>query len=289
MTRDLFRKYYVLTKPGIIYGNVLTALAGFLLAAHWHIPVGLLLATLAGTSLVIASGCVFNNYLDRGIDNKMKRTQQRALVQGTVSGRSALIYATVLGILGFALILLFANVRVALVGLVGFIDYVVLYGYTKRQSVHGTIVGSISGAASVVAGYVAVTNRFDIGALLVFLLLVAWQMPHFYAIALYRSKDYGAAGIPVMPLKKGLAHTKTEIFVYIGLFVIVNILLTVYGYTGYVYLVVMTCISALWLAIGVRQPFSSSTAVVWGKQMFLYSLIVIVVLSFMLSVGGSLV
>src|SRR3954464_10710331 len=100
MTKTDYKAYYYLTKPGIIQANVMTAAAGFLFASTHHIDFGLLLATLAGTALIIASACVFNNYIDRDIDKKMSRTQKRATVTGEISKRNTLFFATTLGILG---------------------------------------------------------------------------------------------------------------------------------------------------------------------------------------------
>src|SRR4051812_20014357 len=94
------KTYLLLTKPGIIMGNLITTVGGFALASRGCIDGWLLLATFVGLSLVIASACVFNNYFDRTIDGKMKRTQNRALVTGLVSGKNALFFAALLGILG---------------------------------------------------------------------------------------------------------------------------------------------------------------------------------------------
>jgi len=106
----VLKAYYQLTKPGIIYGNILTATAGFLFATKLrHIHIGLLLATLIGTALVIAAACVFNNYIDRGIDKKMARTKKRALVQGAIPARNALVYATVLVLAGFGVLIAKTN------------------------------------------------------------------------------------------------------------------------------------------------------------------------------------
>src|SRR6266581_790040 len=101
VSKKSVKTYYRLTKPGIIYGNVLTATAGFLLASKGHVDFWRLVATIAGISLVIASACVFNNYIDRGIDKKMARTKKRALVRGIISPQTALIYAVALGLMGF--------------------------------------------------------------------------------------------------------------------------------------------------------------------------------------------
>jgi protoheme IX farnesyltransferase len=127
------RTYYRLTKPGIIYGNVMTTLAGFLFAGTWSrgsFDIVLLLATVCGTSLVIASACVANNYIDQDIDRTMERTKKRALVMGDISGRSAIIFSIVLGITGFGLLLGLVNVLTAAAGAVAFIFYVVLYGWS---------------------------------------------------------------------------------------------------------------------------------------------------------------
>lgn len=280
----MLRAYYRLTKPGIIYGNLLTAAAGFLLAARGHIRFWLLLATLLGTGLVIASACVFNNYIDRDIDRRMARTRRRALVTGQVTARNALIYATAMLILGVAILIAGTNLLVLAVGLSAFIIYVLFYGLAKRRSVHGTLVGSLSGAAPPLAGYLAVTDHLDGGAALVFLVLVFWQMPHFYAIAIRRLKDYRAAGLPVLPVRQGIRATKLQIVAYIIAFAAANSLLSVFGYTGYVYLAVMLAVSLTWLYYG-WQGFSTKDDQQWARQLFLISLLVILSLSVMLSVG----
>ncbi|MEK9196104.1 MAG: UbiA family prenyltransferase, partial [Patescibacteria group bacterium] len=106
----MIKTYYQITKPGIIRGNVMTAIAGFLLASKGEIDLWLLLAVASGTSLIIASGCVFNNYIDRNIDAIMHRTKNRALVTKEISACSALVYATSLSIVGFAILIMYANV-----------------------------------------------------------------------------------------------------------------------------------------------------------------------------------
>jgi protoheme IX farnesyltransferase len=283
----MLKKYYWLTKPGIIYGNALTALAGFLFAAKWHIDFGLLFAVIAGTSLVIAAACVFNNCIDRNIDKVMGRTKKRALVTGSISLSNAIIFGVVLGLIGFTVLTWFTNSLVVIIGAIAFIDYVVLYGWSKRRSTWGTIVGSISGAAPIVAGYVAVTNRIDIGAILLFLLLVLWQMPHFYAIALYRLDDYKAARIPVLPAVNGLQATKLQVLLYIVGFIAAAIALTGFGYAGYTFLAIMVILSSVWLWKGLRD-FHTPDSKSWGRGMFLFSLIIILALSISLSVGSVL-
>lgn len=283
--RDTIKTYYALTKPGIIYSNVLAAVAGFLLASRGDIHFETLLGTIFGVAFVIAAACVFNNYLDRSIDKNMARTKNRALVTGRVSGLSALIYASVLTVLGFGILALTTNVLTVSIGIAAIIFYVVLYGVSKRWSVHGTVVGSISGALPPVAGYTAVTNNLDTAALLLGLIWVFWQMPHFYAIAMYRRKDYADAGIPVLPVKKGMAAAKRQIILYVIAFTFASLLMTTVGYTGWTYFIVIGIVSLGWVRLGFTG-LSKGDDSKWARKMFFYSLVVMLVLCLMLSVGA---
>jgi heme o synthase len=281
------REYYTLTKPGIIRGNAITTTAGFLLASKGSPDWLLLFTTLLGASLVVAAGCVYNNVLDRGIDEKMVRTKYRALVTGTISIHSSITFGTLLCLAGFGLLVTQTNTLTALIGLVGIIFYVAVYGAAKRRSVHGTVVGSISGAIPPVAGYTAVTGQVDIIAALLFLILVCWQMPHFYSIALYRSKEYAAAGIPVLPLAHGIAATQRQIIIYILLFIGSALSLWAIGYTGYTYAVAIALAGLWWLRLGFKGLQTTDTSA-WARRMFGSSLMVISVLSLMLSIDAML-
>ncbi len=280
------KAYYSLTKPGVLYGNAITAGAGFLLASNGHIDFWLFLALFFGTTFVIASACVLNNYLDQDIDKIMSRTKSRALVAGTVSGRNAVIFSIILGVSGITILTLFVNAPVVAIGFVGFVDYVVFYGMlSKRLSWHGTAVGSISGATPILAGYVAVTGRIDLGAILVFLALFFWQMPEFYSISIYRLKEYKAAHIPVISVVKGLANTKKQILAYTLAFVTTSILLSVYGYAGYTYLTVMAVLGICWIWLGLKGLGAKDNNK-WARSMFHFSLIILLAFSFMISVNA---
>jgi protoheme IX farnesyltransferase len=282
---SVIKRYYALTKPGIVRANVMAAVAGFLLASPGHIALVPLLALVVGVTSIIAGSCVTNNYLDRNIDARMKRTQGRALVTKDISVRSALIYALVLGIVGFASLIIYTNWLTAWLGAIGVVSYVIIYGYAKRTTRWGTLVGTISGAVPPVSGYTAATGRLDVAALLLFLLLVAWQMPHFYAIAIFRQKEYAAAGIPVWPIVKGLAGTRLQIIGYTLLFTALVPLLTLYGYTGLTYLVVMVAISLWWLRTILKKHSNTER---WARTLFGQSLLVLMVLSCMLALGPRL-
>lgn len=269
--------YYLLTKPGIILGNLITVAAGFLLASRGPLNFWLFGATLLGLMFVMASACVFNNYIDRPVDKKMKRTQNRALVTGLISGRSALVFATLLGALGYLILLFYTNVLTAAVAGIGFFVYVILYSMWKCHTIYGTAIGSIAGGVPPVVGYCAVSNQFDLGAALLFTIMVLWQMPHFFSIAMYRFEDYVAAAIPVLPVKKGVLKTKRHMVIYIMGFIVATLLLTLFHYTGYIYLAVAALLGASWLWLCLKG-FKSPNDQLWARNMFRLSLLVITIL-----------
>ena len=280
-----FKEYYSLAKPGVLYGNALTAAAGFLLAARGHIDVWLFLALVVGSTLVIASACVLNNFLDQDIDSKMARTKKRAIVAGKVKGRDAVVLSILLGLAGLAILIAWTNWLVVIVGIIGFVDYVVLYGMlSKRLSIHGTLVGSISGAAPILAGYVAVSGVIDAGAIIAFAAMFLWQMPEFYSIAIYRLKEYKAASVPVISVVKGAEHTRLQIFFYTVAFVISTLLLTPFGYEGISYFVVMGLLGAYWLYLAIIG-FQAKDIDAWARRMFRFSLIILLAFCAMISIG----
>ncbi len=282
------KDYYLLIKPGIIRGNLVIAIAGFILGSKDGFDFRLFLYLVAGISLVIASACVFNNVIDRNIDKQMERTKKRALASGSIPAINALTYGTALGLGGFTTLYLQTNLLTTLLGLLAFIDYVIFYGITKRRSVHGTLVGSISGAIPPVAGYTAATNRFDLGALLLFLIMVLWQMAHFYAIAMYRIKDYTAAKIPVLPIKRGMITTKKYILAYVAIFTLIAPLLGLFGYAGALYIVGSAALGLYWLWTGLFG-IKTKDEELWARKMFLVSLIVILGMSILISADSILI
>lgn len=280
----MIKQYLQVTKPGIIFGNLISVVGGFLLASKGVIDYPLFLATLFGVSLVVASGCVFNNYIDRDIDRIMERTKNRVLVKGLIDPKVSLIYASILGIASMLLLYVGANPLAMWLAVIGFVIYVGVYSlYMKRKSVYGTLIGSLSGAAPPVIGYCAVTGQFDMGALILLLIFSLWQMPHSYAIAIFRFKDYQAANIPVLPVIKGISVTKNHITLYILAFMVATLMLTLSGYAGYKYLVVAAAVSVWWLGMALRG-YKATNDSVWARKLFVFSIIAITSLSVMMSV-----
>ncbi|WP_180073995.1 MULTISPECIES: heme o synthase [unclassified Acinetobacter] len=279
----MLKKYLFLTKPGILFGNFVTALGGYFVAAQGSVDFLLLLLTLLGTLFVVASGCVVNNVIDQDIDSKMQRTQNRAMVKKSISIPVALVFALVLGVFGFSILWFWVNAYAFLFAVIGFVVYVGFYSlWTKRTTIHQTIIGSLSGAAPPVIGYTAVANQFDLGALLIFIGYAFWQMPHSWGIAVYRFDDYKNAGIPILPVARSIHRTKVESLVYVILFCITMNGLYFYGYANWIYMIVLNALSLYWIYLTI-QGFKAEDDQVWAKQYFMFSVKLITVISLIFS------
>lgn len=276
--------YYQLIKPGIVYGNAITALAAFVFAALRQVEFPLLLATLAGLSFCIASSCVLNNIIDRDIDTRMERTKMRALVTGEISARNAAIYAAVLGIAGIGILYFYTNLLALGVTLFGVFVYVCLYTPAKRITMHSTLIGAVAGAVPPVVGYVAVTNTFDTTAFLLFLILACWQMTHFFAISIFRFDDYKNAGLPVMPVRTNLFRTKILMLVYAILFSYSLFTLYLVNHLGLLFALPMGLLALGWIALGFTG-MRTKNDVPWARRMFFFSLVILLAFSFLLALS----
>jgi len=281
----VIKEYYYLTKPGIIRGNILTLITGFLVgSALYGFDSAKLIFAILGTSLVVASACILNNILDIDIDAKMQRTKKRALVTHKIPVKDAIIYASVFGLAGTAILYFLVNSLTAILGLLGMYLYVVVYTYLKRKTVFSTLIGSLSGSIPPVAGYASATNQIDIYSGILFVSMAFWQMSHFYAISLYRFNDYKKAKIPLLPIEKSLSRAKFSIILYIVGFIFSLSLMFVYAMISELSVVLLVSLSTLWLASGLY--YIKMTADKWGKMMFLISLIVISFWCLVLSVDS---
>ncbi|MGP1930290.1 MAG: heme o synthase [Arsenophonus sp. ET-YP4-MAG3] len=283
----MMKQYLKIMKPGIIFSNLISTTGGFFLASKGIINYLVFITTLLGVSFVVASGCIFNNYIDQDIDRIMDRTKNRPLVKGLIDPKFCLIYASILGISGVVLLYITTNILSIFLTFIGFIIYVCIYSlYMKRKSVYGTIIGSLSGATPPVIGYCSVSNKFDIGALILLLIFSLWQIPHSYAIAIFRFNDYQIANIPVLPVIKGIYVTKNHIFLYIFAFMIATIMLTISGYTGYKYLIVAAIVNLWWLCIAFSGFKNQNNNYLWARKVFIFSIVTITSLSVMMSINS---
>ena len=281
----MFRRYLSVTKPGIIMGNLISVAGGFLLASRGDVDPWLMIATLIGLSLVVASGCAINNVIDRDIDVAMARTRTRVTVTGEMSAFAALSHGVLLGVVGFGLLIVYTTQAAVFFAAFGYVIYVGVYSlYMKRNSVYGTFVGSLSGAVPPVVGYCAVTGQFDMGALILLVMFSLWQMPHSYAIAIFRFKDYQAAGIPVLPVAQGIDKAKRHIVLYIAVYALVVMLLPISGYTGAAFMAVACITSFWWLLMALRGYRRNIDLTGWARQVFAFSIVNITALSIAMAV-----
>ncbi|WP_203345119.1 heme o synthase [Vibrio fluvialis] len=276
----MIKGYISITKPGIIIGNLISVAAGYFLAAKSEAAdVALLAYTLAGVAMVIASGCVVNNIFDRDIDLRMDRTRGRLLAQGEINVDHAFVYAIALLLGGTALLYRMANPLSTVVVLLGYVFYVFFYTmWYKRTSVYGTLVGSVSGAVPPLVGYLAVTNYISLEAVLLFALFCLWQIPHSYAIAMFRMQDYKTAGIPVLPVVSGIEKARKHMMAYVVAFNLVALALFLLGECGYEYLVIASAVCFMWTKVTFK-PVTEDNYVEWSKTVFKVSLLVVMGIS----------
>lgn len=279
------RALYRLTKPGVTYGNLITTIAGYLFAAGGQIDWSVFFALTIGTWGVIASACVINNYLDQDIDAVMTRTKKRPLLTGEVSSRQAVIFGALLGVFGVALLTIYTNYWVVGAGVFGWIVYVWLYGaFSKRKSVHGTLVGAVSGAVPIWAGWLAINPGFDVVGALLFLVIFFWQMPEFYAISIFRRKEYAKAGVPVSAVVRGEKATARQIFVFTILTSASALALIVSPLTSWTMIAVLALVCVYWLYVASKGLYAKDLAA-WARKEFHFALIFLVTFCVMISIN----
>jgi len=272
-TSSFLKDFLALIKIGIVNSNLVTTFTGLWLAFQFSgrnflFELDLLFFTIVGTALIIAGSAAMNNYIDRDIDPIMSRTKSRPTVTGRFKPSSVLILSISFMVIGEVL-LFSATPAAGLWGIVGIVSYVVLYSmWSKRRHVGNTIVGSISGAIPPLIGWAAVEPALGAGALALFLIMFAWQPPHFYALAMRRTEEYRAAGIPMLPVVKGFDRTKKSIIAWILLLFPLPFLLSGLGNW---FIILATLLNAGWLYFGIRG-FKTEDNLKWATKMFIYSL-----------------
>jgi protoheme IX farnesyltransferase len=281
---DLLKHYLLLTKPGIIVGNLLTAGGGFLLASKGNAQLSTFFSMLEGLVLIIGAACIANNVIDKEADKAMARTKNRALPTGIVPKKHALTIAILMGVAGSLILGLMTNALTLILALSGLLSYVFVYSFAKYKTHYGTLIGSIAGAIPPVVGYTAASECLDLPALILYLILVFWQMPHFYAISIFRASDYKNAAIPVLPLAKGMLHTKLQMIFYSLAFLLVSLTLALIDGAGPLYFIIMSLGGFAWLILSIKGLTALNDRK-WARQMFFTSLLLILLFSSSISLA----
>ena len=243
-----WRLYLALTKPRVVALIVFTAIVGTLLSTPGLPPVHALLWGNLGIALASASAAAINHVLDRRIDAQMSRTRGRPLPTGGLTERQALTFAAILGFASMAVLGLLVNLLTAALTFASLIGYAIIYtAWLKRATSQNIVIGGAAGAAPPVLGWTAVTGHVDADALLLFLIIFAWTPPHFWALAIARRDEYARAGIPMLPVTHGVAHTRLHVLLYTVLLVLVTLLPFMTRMSGLIYLAAALVLDGLFL------------------------------------------
>lgn len=230
-TADLWQ----LTKPGVTRMCVLTT-AGGLALAPGEIGWAGGLAAIVGSALAVAGANAANMWWERESDGLMSRTRRRPLPAGRMAPATALRFAAILSLASLVVLGLGTNLLTTVLAGLAIVAYVLVYTPLKRRTPLALVIGAVPGAVPPLLGWTAVTDALDPGGLVLFGILLVWQIPHFIAIALYRKAEYARAGIRVVSLVRGDAVAKIQAVAWAMLLVPLSLMLTPLGVAGSLYL-----------------------------------------------------
>jgi protoheme IX farnesyltransferase len=285
-TTDTIRAYIALTKPRIIELLLVTTVPAMVLATRelpaatggvdWADWGALVFWTMVGGTLAAGSANAINCYLDRDIDLLMTRTRRRPLPAHQVEPERAVVFGLALGVLSFAVMVWFVNLTAAFLTLLAIGFYVVVYTILlKRSTPQNIVIGGAAGALPPVIGWTAVTGNIGLPSILLFLLVFYWTPPHFWALSLRIRKDYAAAGVPMLPVVKGIAETTRQIALYTVLMVAISLVLWAVARMGAIYLGAAVTLGAifLWQAYGLwRRGASEDASTAGAIRLYKYSI-----------------
>jgi protoheme IX farnesyltransferase len=257
------KAYFMLTKPRIIELLLITTVPAMIVAQQGWPPLWLVLATLIGGSLAAGSANSINCYLDRDIDEKMQRTSVRPLPKHQVEPANALRFGVVLGVISFLFMSYAVNLISALLSLSAILFYVFVYTIgLKRYTPSNIVIGGAAGAAPALIGWAAVTGSIGRPAWVLFAIIFYWTPPHFWALALRYSDEYKVAGVPMLPVVRGVPETTRQILLYAVVLFAVSLLLYPVGRLGLLYLIsaVVLGLAFIFYSIRLRARPDAKTA-----------------------------
>ena len=266
------RAYIALTKPRIIELLLVTTIPTMVLAERGIPSLWLMAAVIIGGTLAAGGANAINQYIDRDIDDLMRRTRHRPLPRHAVEPRNALIFGVALSVISFAWLALTVNLLSALLAASAIGFYVFVYTlWLKRSTPQNIVIGGAAGCVPVLVAWAAVTGTVGVPALVLFAIVFYWTPPHFWALALRFKGDYAAANVPMMPVVRGDAETARQIVIYTLLLFAVSLLLFPTAGMGLIYLVAAIALGAafVWYALRVLRDASDGKAAI---GLFRYSI-----------------
>jgi protoheme IX farnesyltransferase len=271
--RETTAAYFQLTKPRIIVLLLITTVPAMLLAERGLPSPWLILATLLGGMVAAGSANAINCYLDRDVDEVMRRTRRRPLPAHRIPPERALAFGYALGAISFFFLAIAVNVLAATLALSAIAFYVFVYTmWLKRTSVQNIVIGGAAGAAPALVGWAAVTGTVGLPAWILFAIVFVWTPPHFWALSLRYQGDYAAAGIPMLPVVRGERETRRQIVRYSVLLFATSLLLVPLGHMGPTYAAAAVVLGGwfVWRALTLWRSDSAAEPMRLFKYSILY-------------------
>jgi len=262
--------FIVLTKPSVTLLVVLSCITGMILAPAHINPVIAVIAVIA-TSLASASSAVFNMWYDIDIDSMMKRTQTRPLVRKVINAEDAIVFSFILGVLALALMAACVNYQSSFLLFFSMMFYCLIYTvWLKRRTDLNIVIGGAAGSFPPIIGWISTGAPLTIEPFILFALIFFWTPPHFWALAIHRSKEYELCNVPMLPVTRGFAHTKTQILAYTFVTVLTSLLPVFIGASGAIYFITALLFGArfLHLAYLLKKEEGSTLSI----KLFLFSI-----------------
>ncbi len=272
--RSHLLQFLELTKPRVNSLIVFTAIIGMMLAYPVGVPwdAALMLWSTLGIALVAGAAAAINCLVENEIDRRMARTRARATATGEITTPQVLLLAGLVGGAGLFVLYRQVNVLTMWLTLATFVGYAVIYTLIlKPATPQNIVIGGASGAMPPVLGWAAVTDAVTPEAMLLFLIIFAWTPPHFWALALYRRKEYAAAGVPMLPVTHGAAFTQLHVLLYTLILLACTLLPVAIGMSGWIYLAASLVLNALFIMFAVRLYRHYSDAL--ARRTFNYSIL----------------
>ena len=251
---------------------VFTAVIGMFLSTPGMVPWDILLSGILGIGFVAAAAAAFNCLIEESIDKKMARTRARPLGTGKINQQETLVLASIVGLIGLAVLFFFVNFLTMWLTLITFFAYAAIYTvFLKPATPMNIVIGGASGAMPPVLGWAAVNNQLSPEAWILFLIIFCWTPPHFWALALYRREEYAKVGIPMLPVTHGEKFTLLHIILYTIILAIVTLMPFSVGMSGLIYLFFATILNAVFLyyVVVLYRNYSDKLS----KKVFNYSIL----------------
>jgi len=273
LTETRVRNFLALTKPRVVSLIVFCAVIGMFLATPDLPRAGVVFFATVGIALVAGAAAAINCLVEQKIDARMARTRRRPLPSGELTSAQTLVFASLLGGIGLLLLYRYVNPLTMWLTLATFVGYAVIYTVVlKPATPQNIVIGGASGAMPPVLGWAAVTGDVAAEPLILFLIIFLWTPPHFWSLALYRTKDYAQAGLPMLPVTHGARYTKLMILLYTCALVAVTLLPFAIRMSGVLYLVAALALGGAFLAyaIGLYRNYSDALSRATFKYSILY-------------------